>query len=50
MLTVAVHSSTVELLLRHYKPHLIYVAATLLRGNIQMCQIMWLCVSFLLIM
>lgn len=55
MLTVAIHSSYwflghVDLLLWHYTPHLIYVAATLLRGNTQMCQIMLLCVSFLLIM
>lgn len=54
MLTVAIHSSYCFLghveLLQHYKPHLIYVAATLLRGNTQMCQIMLLCVSFLLIM
>lgn len=55
MLTVAMQSSYcfighVELLLRHYKSHLIYVAATLLRGNTQMCRIMLFCVSFLLIM
>lgn len=52
--TVAIHSIYCFLghveLLRHYKPHLIYLAAKLLRGNAQICQIMLFWVSFLQIM